>query len=77
MTPTPADAVTIEAIAAAQRLLVGEQFLEDLPERLGGRVVAVLAPGRVLLGGLGFAELAEPAEELLALLSEFGLELVG
>ena len=34
---------------AAQRLLIGEQFLEELPERVGGRVVAApqghLGPG--------------------------------
>ena len=39
----------IEGPDAAQRLLVGEQFPEELPERLGGRVVA--APQRHL--GLG------------------------
>ena len=35
-----------EGADAAQRLLVDEQFLEELPERLGGRVVA--APDRDL-----------------------------
>ena len=38
-----------EGAEAAQRLLVDEQFLEELPERYGGRVVA--APDRHL--GLG------------------------